>query len=450
MSDSESSEEIYKELRAGRVTKKEVKTRKYIRNIKGKSLEDTFEQLAVEKTDKIDNNEILDIDREAIENLEETELQKLRLEKIELEQKKEEFNRLVQEKKIQEELELHLEKERLALKEKEEQEQKEIQKLVFEQEIKIKQMAEFEYSDFSHKIPEFAGEKDMLKVFIQRCDAVHDSLKAAGQELFYKNLVFKLKGKPFTIFSKVESWAEFKKELLQDGQQTIPIHSILAKMNDLRQGNKSVREFAEEINKVLEDLEFSINLNYAEDIVRKGFKIEHKKAAIRIFKEGLYEPLKGRVFACSSGKTLEETIQIALEEELFLKRDNYNRGNYPNRMNYNRKWNNSPIKKEVEKRNPKENNNKLGLKCYRCNKLGHIAKDCYVRLPSTSNVKREVNLNKLTNSEKSLNVINNKKKIKHKNASFSRENLFEEGKPKNFFVDRSESHAAAINPLLSE
>lgn len=89
-------------------------------------------------------------------------------------------------------------------------------------------------------------------------------------------------------------------------------------MNLTQEYDKSAKDFADIIKEKLKELSDIIITHYDDDNVRKSFKIEHEKIAIRAFREGLRSPLKERIINFEA-KTLDDLTRKAIEEEPFVK-----------------------------------------------------------------------------------------------------------------------------------
>lgn len=274
-------------------------------------------------------------------------------------------------------------------------------------------MAQFDYADFNKRIPEFSGEKGLGQVFAKRCEIYHDSLDIAGKALFFQNLVFKLQGEPFSLYNRSANWNEFKKALITESRNITSYQSLSEKMRHLKQGGGTVRDFANSIYHILEDLDYVISLTHDSEEVREGFRIECRSTAMRTFKEGLKEPLKGRVVSNGSKNTLDEIVRFALEEEPFTKTVKFN---MESNLNFNKNGNDFSYDKElrnikevrcfhcgrlghttkrcyVNRSNIQNYQDQSDLKCYRCEKIGHLAKNCYARLTIQKDLpKREMNI----------------------------------------------------------
>lgn len=339
--------------------------------------------------------------------------------------------------------------------------------------IEIEKMTEdFSFRDFSERIPECAGENELIKTFISRCDEYHNTLNDEGKILLFKNLVYKVRGKLFISYKKTENWVDLKKTIL--GKQVTSLHSLLRKLDNIKQGGKSVRDFADEVAKILEEIDYSISINHEEDATRRILRAEYEKVASRVFKEGLREPLRSRVFACSNDKNLEETMQIALEEEPFTSTskepNNFSTGGRFNARNGNSGYNNNVggHNNSWENRNRMRSNTdtwserinrnqdfgkikpedaryqKGQMTCYRCGRTGHGSKDCFARIDVRSNqpIKKEFN------TFRSINIDN--KSRMSSNEDYNKINNLDFNRSKNFLTDRLVSSNKTGTPTLSE
>lgn len=257
----------------------------------------------------------------------------------------------------------------------------------------LDEMADFNYRDFDRRIPLYSGERENLRHFIRLCDIVYGSLNCAGRENFFINMAFKLTGKITEILERREvmDWETLRAALLNI-DVSLPLSFHYKRLEDLRQKNRqSVKEFAEEIKTVLREMTEVIFRIYDNEASRRDFQREAESRASRVFREGLFSPLKERVFALGVNRTLEQIVQIALEEEPYVKEyarnsdghrpSIYNANNTNDRNNMTRLTvGDTRVKRERDYGNANQNNNynkyQRPLTCYGCGQTGHIRTDC--------------------------------------------------------------------------
>ncbi len=114
--------------------------------------------------------------------------------------------------------------------------------------LKELKMVEFEYAVFEKKIPEYSGDKKMLKGFVNRCDGYFNTLSENGKIEFFQELLYKLNGDISETYKKSNDWTHFRTEIMRTSQPTESVQVLLARMKNLRQVNRSVKDFAESIS----------------------------------------------------------------------------------------------------------------------------------------------------------------------------------------------------------
>lgn len=93
-------------------------------------------------------------------------------------------------------------------------------------------------------------------------------------------------------------------------------------MSIRQKSSQTVTEFAETIRQKLKQLTDKVKDLYEAPSVQRSFLIEHEKMAVRAFKEGLAPPLRYRIIT-SNETTFDKIRQLALEEEPFIQRTNF-------------------------------------------------------------------------------------------------------------------------------
>lgn len=177
----------------------------------------------------------------------------------------------------------------------------------------------FSLADFNRTIPEYKGEVVTLRVFIKRCDVFHEMLNDDGKDSFVSALIFKLGGKAFSIYENkaYEEWSALRKDLIDGIQTNKSPPALQNELMQMRQGfGKTVTQFVDALREKLRELDERLMTEYEHKEVRKSFKKEHEKIAIRALKEGLNQPLRDRIVAFESD-SLDAVVKKALEEEPF-------------------------------------------------------------------------------------------------------------------------------------
>lgn len=242
-------------------------------------------------------------------------------------------------------------------------------------EQELETMAEFNRNEFMSSIPEFEENSQELPRFISLVEFMLSELTVAGQQMLYRNLRYKLKSKAFEIYEEVldNTWEGLKTRLEQHFLVQKSMIALQNEMQQMYQGrNENVKTFADKIKTKLNELKHCTSYNYAEVAVRNGFNSEHKKLALKAFRNGLSYPIRN-IIKAGRDRSLDEAVSAALEEEADLpKRDSerkvVNSGFVPN--DQMRQGNERPMPKF---RTPQ-------FYCQRCHSRSHNINDCFARL----------------------------------------------------------------------
>jgi hypothetical protein len=330
-----------------------------------------------------------------------------------------------------------------------------------------RKMVDFNEDRFISFIPMFNGEQGKLESFIGKCEAYHDTLQQDHRQTFVNSLIFRVEDRAYEIYRgcKPQTWKDFKEALQKEISVKKSVIELESKLKNIRQNSLDITEFSQKLSQLSIEIKRSINGGLEEESVKKYRIAELEKQTTRIFREGLNEPLKSRIYAATLRTNFQETVDLALEEEPYAKqtgyrRENFNRGNGTNQFsNTNRNGSKEESQNKQENQDGKrdnfsrENNNRNfngnryrnysgrnyndrgnyynnrnrmgnGVKgpessrvfpddfiCYKCGEKGHIARNC---------TKWEEEDKKSHIKEEKVKVANTSQEITPKNEQMTR------------------------------
>lgn len=244
----------------------------------------------------------------------------------------------------------------------------------------IEIMADFDSSEFKDLIPKFNGKTEDLRRFISLVEKYNSSLEAGQRAILLNRLGFKLEGKAFEVYDKrvYRDWAELQAALEHKFSSQKSMPTLLTEMSRIQQHfNEPVDDFAYRIKEILQELKRATASLYNNEQSRTDFYTEHSRAALRVFKEGLNEPLRS-LLKSSRVNDLDEAIDLAIEEEPYVYRDKYARKNNDSMAKF------SPKKEHIKQEK---------LNCNRCGRSGHTVSGCFANISRwPKQVKEEPNL----------------------------------------------------------
>lgn len=174
-------------------------------------------------------------------------------------------------------------------------------------------------SIFNKVVPTYKGDLPSLKIFIKRCEAFLATIDDVYENEFLDSLVYKLMGKAFRIYNdkKFITWTGLKKALISGIDEGKSLTVLQNEMINLRQvRGQTVQDFADVVRTKLDELDERIQATHSDIDVRRGFRDEHSKVAIRTFKEGVLGPLRHRLIAYSAN-TFDDVVRFAIEESQY-------------------------------------------------------------------------------------------------------------------------------------
>lgn len=262
-------------------------------------------------------------------------------------------------------------------------------------ELNLGKKMDFKYEIFHVTIPNFDGDRGKLDSFIGKCDAFHASLKQEEKDIFFSNLIYKTEERAYEIYTTCvgKGYEEYRKALKKEIHGGRTADSLEREIDHLKQANLNVNEFANKISNLVSEIIKIIKMSEdSQEVKEYRIKILENRAT-RIFKEGLNEPLRTRVVASTVNENLQRTIEIAIQEEPFVKMNetfkvqrnyesrNYNSGRFNTNIRTNYKNNGNQYKYNVNSELPRTSqpnftNQRYTLTCYKCGQQGHVSTNC--------------------------------------------------------------------------
>lgn len=277
-----------------------------------------------------------------------------------------------------------------------------------------KEMA-FTAKEISDLIKSYDGEEKALQIYIKNMDTLWnllgDGAEAADKNRFLIVAQMKLEKKAAEAISSIDnidSWKKIKDALIAHIKPQHSIERLELKLCTIKQhSNEKLEKYAERVQGLLNDLNDQYDL--AQNAV---IKTEHDRKARRAFVNGIYDSkLRDRAMAVNS-KSLKESIDYTIEQELRIedankftknlycnhcKKTNHDErdcrfkkyggdrnGNKFNQNSNTRKYQN----KQYSPPQHNQNNNsdwKQKIVCHKCNKKGHYANECRTDTSSRNN-----------------------------------------------------------------
>lgn len=226
-------------------------------------------------------------------------------------------------------------------------------------------MTDFPFTNFHKAIPEFSGAVSDLNRFLACCDLFHGELLTdTHRETFIKALVKKFSGRAFDFYAKQTwtNWLELKNALKKYFSSSKSFEGFQIELSKQKQGMLDVKQFSERIQQILSDMNrVSSEVIIANQSGTQFFKAQNEKLAIKSLINGMNEPIRGYLKS-QLFTNLQSTINAAIE----LESDE----NFHKNLNTNYNSNQNNIRK---------------VTCFKCQKIGHTANNCRVRLNNINN-----------------------------------------------------------------
>lgn len=276
-----------------------------------------------------------------------------------------------------------------------------------------KERMAFTAAEISDLIKSYDGEERALNIYIKNMDTLWNLLGnvAADKNRFLIVAQMKLEKKAAEAISSIDnidSWQKIKDALIAHIKPQHSIEKLELKLCTIKQySNEKLEKYAERVQSLLNDLNDQYDL--AQNAV---IKTENDRKARRAFVNGIYDSkLRDRAMAINS-KSLKESIEYTIEQELRIedankftknlycnhcKKTNHNErdcrfkkyggdrnGNKFNQNSSTRKYQNKQYSPPQHNRN--DNSDwKQRVVCHKCNKKGHYANECRTDTSSRNN-----------------------------------------------------------------
>lgn len=163
-------------------------------------------------------------------------------------------------------------------------------------------------------LPKMTGDEEVTNDLISAIE-LYDSMLIGGDKSILINFVLKsrltngAKMRLATSYSSVELLLEdMRKHLLTRKSDT----ALQSRLQKARQGEKSVTEFAQEIEKLF--VELTISQANGDDKAYEVLRPLNEKNAIRCFSEGLRSQKLGTIISARNLTSLKEAIRVAEDE----------------------------------------------------------------------------------------------------------------------------------------
>lgn len=219
-------------------------------------------------------------------------------------------------------------------------------------------------------LPSYSGDKkDSLNAFEKKCEFIFNHVDTMNKPAILEALITNLTGDAFEIanINTINTFTGLKQLLRKSFDTTRSVAYLQTQLNNIEQEyNETVTNYAGRVQKAYMELARATTKNESAEEALIMNKYIHKNAQ-HIFEDGLKPQI--RMYVRSKNlDNLEEMINVALEEEQVFERKKLNKRN----ININNNNYNNENKTNFIRGNKWDNK----IKCYTCNKLGHISKNC--------------------------------------------------------------------------
>lgn len=222
----------------------------------------------------------------------------------------------------------------------------------------------FDLTVFNDMVPKFDGKINDFPKFVRFGGLYYRSLNAEGKVEFELYFATRLTGKAYDLFEfgGFQTWETFVSAAREKFQKKKSTSILMLELMKVKQeNNENIRAFSDRVE-ILKNLlnEACMEIKFENRTAVNHFRILNEQAALRAFQDGLIGEMKLLIKA-RNYRTLNEAIQGALEEDLYV-----------NKLNKN------DLKNEIV--------------CYTCNEVGHLAKTCW-QYSRNTNIYTEFNRN---------------------------------------------------------
>lgn len=228
-------------------------------------------------------------------------------------------------------------------------------------------------ADLLNGIKMFEGEPEKLPEFITNCDLYHalapDTQKAMILTIIKHRLAQSVKERIANEATFV-TWEALRAELkAKIKKAAVSYDGVMSEMAMVRQkNNESIQDYGNRVKIVLKKLHEASSRMCPE--AAGALRIANERNAINKFEQNLLDTTLRITVNATSKDTLEQSIIIAMEKEIWLKGSNVV---------------SCTICKKAGHSDSECRTGSNAIKCYNCNKPGHVTANCRSRSSNTDN-----------------------------------------------------------------